>query len=280
MATLLDKIQQNLNQPEVQLNLGVQDNTSLAEKLLRGKSGKATTRSMGSSNIQEQVAQQDTNAQLQQLALTGQQQAVSLGQDQNAQQQKEQAARQELEQNRQQSLLQARLDSNRILQDLEQNRQELGLDKQKAQLEQLGHSLALQDKKYTDRLQQEGNRMRLDNAASFADEIARQDLGNGLDVLKSSLGMNNILAEDDRTFRRKLGQISLQDALSLAKQSSKAASTQQLYSGLGGIISGGLAAYDSSQSRNNSTIPTKTTTPVSGMGDYNTSGSSDGSMIA
>lgn len=262
MASLLDTIRQNAQKPPEQQ--GLTDQTALAQKLFQAKSGRAVGPSdAATSNIGEQAAVADTNAQLGQVAQSGQVLGQQLGQEDAAQQQAATQARTELGAQNKVNQIQARLQSNQILAELEANKGQLDLEKDKSKLEQLGFNLALQDKQYVANLQREGERARLNDALSFSNEMAKSTMGGNEALLKNMLGNKNIMETSDRDYKRALSQISLKDALDMAKMQDRAAATQALYTGAGGVISGGIGAYGSYADKQSTTKPTTSKPGVS-----------------
>lgn len=257
MPSLLDTIKQN-SQPQ---QAGMEDNTSLAATLQRAKSGKQVSGSAPVSNIGEQVANQDTNAQLQQVGQQAQVQNLAAGQQQQqvAQQGQQQAT--EIQQGRNANQMQARLKTNELLQGLEQAGQTLDQDKKNAQMEQLGFNLAMQDKTYTDQLQREGAKQRLNDRTSFADAAARQSLGDGLDIFQQQLGGKNLIAANDREFTRALAQMDMDSAMQMANNAAKAAQIQGTASAVGGIADAGIKGW-SDYNKQQSTARLATTAPA------------------
>lgn len=216
MANLFDKIQQNraalsAEKPEPA------EETSRIQKLLRAKTGQAVAPSeTGISNIAEQVAAGQTQAQISQLGqgMAVQQAADTVEQAKLAQQ--ERLQRQEADQARRFQTVQTRMQTNQILNDLSRDRATLDLDKDKARLEQVGFLLAFQDKKYTDKLQAVGRRRRLDDQTEFNQAMQQQTFGMELDLLKDKLGKNDILQASDRDFQIAMSNLSIQEAQAIA----------------------------------------------------------------
>jgi hypothetical protein len=216
MANLLDTIQQNraalsAEKPEPA------EETSRIQKLLRAKTGQAVAPSeTGISNIAEQVAAGQTQAQISQLGqgMAVQQAADTVEQAKLAQQ--ERLQRQEADQARKFQTVQTRMQTNQILNDLSRERGSLDLDKNKAKLEQVGFLLAFQNKQYTDKLQDIGKRNRLDDQVAFNEALQQQSFGMELDLLKDKLGKNDILQASDREFQTAMSNLSIQEAQAIA----------------------------------------------------------------
>jgi hypothetical protein len=164
------------------------------------------------SNLGEQAAGDATN---QQLATTGQQIQMQQAQ-QNQAAQAEQAqtdiASAQIDQARKFQTVQNKLRTNQLLNDLSRDRGSLDLEKDKARLEQTAFLLSMQDKKYTDQLQDIGRKRRLDNEANFTQEMEQMALGAQYDLLKQKLGGKDILAASDREYKQALANMTIADA--------------------------------------------------------------------
>lgn len=112
-------------------------------------------------------------------------------------------------------------------------------------MEQLATGMALQDRKYVDNLQREGARMRLKDGLAFDEQMARSAFGNNTALLKKYLGDQSALEMSDRDFQRKLGQMSIQDALAAARGQLSDARTARGISGAGSIATGAIGAASS-----------------------------------
>lgn len=127
-----------------------------------------------------------------------------------------------------------------ILQDFEQGRAKLDLGKDKARMEQALFGMRLSNKKYTDRLEIEGRKRRLDNAVQFKEALTETLFKEELDLLKSDIGFKRKLAADEREFEKLLAGIDLDTALRLAMQESEATQIAQIASGAKAVISSTL----------------------------------------
>lgn len=217
MATLLDIINQNSAVPTQTPQLGT---TQQAQGLLRARTGKQISPSGGEpgiSDIQEKSAADQTR-----LSLVPVQQQATI---QGAQAQQASAA---VEQQKQQDLagatqqkagltLQGQIQTNQLLQDLEQNRAQLNTEKDKSKLEQVAFGLRMGDQQYVDTLQREGARQRLDDQHSFDQALTSSVFGDQTDLLQQALGGKSILAAGDREFNSFLSNLSVDQARQLAK---------------------------------------------------------------
>lgn len=267
MNTLFDAIKQNRSQLAGQ-QAPVTDETSRVQSLLRAKSGKqvAGGGAAAPSNLGEQAAVQQTNQQFGQLAVGQQLQQKAEDQAVAGQQQEAQLQRQEIDQAKRFQTVQNQMKTNQLLNELSRDRATLDLEKDRARLEQTSFLLALQDKKYTDDLQDIAKRRRLDDAAVFQREMEEMAFGDSLDLLKQKLGGQDILAANDRDYRKALSALSIQDAMQVAEMemaaeekagaldrealksgailAAKTANTASMYGGIGKLTEAGIQVYD------------------------------------
>jgi len=237
MASLLEKLQQN-----IQL-LGAGDKTLQARNQLAALSGKATGGPPGAMSTQaEKAATAGANAQLLEAQTQADTQTAQVQQQQQKQTQAFEQEKKQLDLRQQQQEQQRQIQTDQLLQDLEQNRAAISVDKQRAALEQVASNMALQDRKYLDELRREGERRRLDNANAFKIEQTRAILGNNEQLLRKALGDKDLLATDEREFRRQMGRMDLDTALSMARNELATAKETGKWRGIGGLITGGIAA--------------------------------------
>lgn len=217
MANLLQTIQQNRaalsgEKPEPA------EQTLKVQQLLRAKTGQAVAPSeTATSNIAEQVAAGQTQAQLSQLGQEMATQQAGEAVEQAKLSQQERLQRQEADQARRFQTVQTKMQTNQLLNDLGRERGSLSLEKDKARLEQVSFLLAMQDKKYTDTLQDVGRRNRLDDQMAFNEAMQQQAFGMELSLLKDKLGKQDVLAASDREFQEALSNLSIQEARAIAE---------------------------------------------------------------
>ena len=248
MATLLDIVnkRQSSLSPVTQ-PLGPSQ-TSQLQQLSQATSGRAPTQSTGPrmSNVGEQLANQQTQLQLQQVA-----QAEQQGQQQ-VQQQAEQVVKEEQLVQRDMTEQSARFmdqlmnDQLGVLQQFSKGEKQLNLKKDKARLEQIGFTLRLNNDKYINKLQEEGFRARLDNEAVFEEELARSIFAEELDLFRDNLDFRAMMGASDRDFQEQVASMDLNSAIELANASAQSAASQQMWSGIGTMVSGGVGAYGAS----------------------------------
>jgi hypothetical protein len=115
-----------------------------------------------------------------------------------------------------------------------------------AQLEQLGHVLALQDKAYLDELNRIGERRKLYDKANWEKEKRSVIYGANLSRIMEDLGFRRGEDIKDRNFQEQMTRIDLDTALSMAVQAAKDANTTAMASS---IISTGSKAFDTAYSK-------------------------------
>lgn len=239
MPNLLDAIRGN-SQPQ---KAGVTDETQKLQTLLRAKSGKAISSGPTlSSNLQESQAVDQTNAQLGQVAAQAGLQQQGLQQQQQQAQQSEQLQSAEIAQGRQFDTMQTRLKTDALLSEFERNKGQLDLNRERANVEQLGTGIRLSDKQYTDNLQREGQKSRLDDEITFKEELLRTQLGDQQEIMEKNLGNKGILEANDREFQKSLAQMGIDDAWSMFRAQQRADQQKAMWTGIGSIATAGIGA--------------------------------------
>jgi len=241
MANLLDTLRQNSQVGQQ----GVTDETSKLATLLRAKSGKAVGGSgVVSSNLGEQAAVAQTNQQLQQqVAPQAAIQQAGMAQQASQIQQQETQQRADIAQSRRFDTVQNKIKTDQLLKDLERNKGEIDVAKQGAQLEQLGANLRLQNKKYVDDLQREGQLARLNDDAAFREAALRSAMGNKMEIVNKTIDNNTILSANDREFKKKVAQIDIATAYNMFNADMAAGKQQAMWGGIGSLAKAGIAAY-------------------------------------
>lgn len=217
MATLLDIINRNAAPaatPTPQLG-----QTQSAQNLLQAKTGKQVSggSDTGISDIQEKAVADQTKLNLiplqQQAAmqsLAGQQASAGIQQDADQTQASQAQARTGLS-------LQGQIQTNQLLQDMEQNKGQLDLAKDNAKLQQLAFGLRMQDQQYVDNLQMAGAKNRLDDQAQFDIALQKSIFGENTDLLQQQLGGKSLMDANDREFKQFLNGLTIEQATALAK---------------------------------------------------------------
>ena len=127
-----------------------------------------------------------------------------------------------------------------LLQDFEQGRARLDLGKDKAKMEQALFGMRLSNKKYTDQLEIQGRKRRLDNAVQFKEALTEALFKEERDLLQLDISFKRALAGEDRDFEKLLANMDLETALRLASTESEATQIALIASGAKDVISGGL----------------------------------------
>jgi hypothetical protein len=229
-----------------------QDQTQQVQGLLRAKLGKATTGAGAApvaSNVQEQVANRQTQLQGQQLQNQGVVEAQQLGQQVAGQQVQLQEQQRELNQRMQDTQQRYELETDNLLKQFERGEKQLNSNKDQAAAEQLGFNLRLQDKQYLSNLEIAGAKSRIKDAATFGEEMARTTIGNNQALLKLGLDSNAISNASDREFAEMLGQMGIDEANQLFRDEVAHERRMAPYVAGSAILSGALsyATADSSK---------------------------------
>lgn len=243
MPGLLDSINKQLQTPSPTPALGA---TEQVGGLLRAKLGKATqpSGSPAQSNIQEQVAQQTAQQGLRQIGEQSQLAGLQMG-EQAADQ--AQAAKQQEEAHQEKLTdLQANYSrqANNIIQDLESNQAIMSANQKMAKMEQAGFMIRGANDNYVKELQRQGQMNRLANNNNFRLEMAKAVMGEDQELFDSDLKFQKMMDANARDFQVALANMSDEFAMKMGENAAKTASTQSMFSGLSGIMSGGLQAYD------------------------------------
>lgn len=192
------------------------DATQQAQTLLAAKSGKAGVAGTGTvSNLGEQGSVAATQQQLGQQgqAIDAQTTAGDIAarkqqiDTQNQQAQIAQAGRFDTQQNR--------IQVQQLMQGLAQDKGNLDVQKDGARLEQTAFLLSMQDKQYVNKLQDVGQRQRLDQEANFRIAQQKMAFGSSLDLLKAKLQGQDISSMSQLDFQKTISDMSVQQALQI-----------------------------------------------------------------
>lgn len=249
MANLLDTIRNNSTAAATQ-PAGVTDQTQTVASLLRAKSGKAVGGGdIAASNLQETSAVDQTNQTLQnQVAPQAAIQQAGIEQQAMGQAQTAGIQKQEVAQNRAFNTMQNKLRTEELLAGFERDQGQLDLDRNKAQVNQFAQNLRLQNDKYVSDLQREGDRNRLNDANSFAEQYARESFDNNDELMQKKFNNISIASANDRDFQKSLAQMDIADAYSAFKAEQAANKQRAMYEGIGSITQAGIGAYGAQQS--------------------------------
>lgn len=129
----------------------------------------------------------------------------------------------------------------------------LATDDAAAKAEALGFSARLSNDQYINRLEQEGARRRLDDAAQFKTELYKSVLGDNLAVLESKLGQSEIMQASGAQFQRDLAKLSMEDFLKMSKYKTASAGASSVATGVGQLGTAGATAYAAKQAKDEAT---------------------------
>ncbi len=251
MATsLLDALKNNLNTPN---NATARDSSIKAKNALRVKAtGKANVPSSGANVVStsETAATQATQQQLNQLNQQNQIASQELGIQQARQEDLQTQDNADTQQRFDQ--IQQRLQSQErdILLDLEQNRDTLDTQENQEKLEALGASLALQEKAYVDALEREGQLRRLDDSSSFELELQKSVFADQLDLFKDDIAFREFLSQNERERTAALANLSIEEAIEIAKQNARAAAITGATEAVGSTASAVIASQKDNKDEN------------------------------
>lgn len=219
---LLDTIRQSSGQIATQQQ-GVTDDTAQAQKLLRAKSGKASAGGpVAVSNLGEQQAVANTNAQMQgSVAPEAAIQTGEVEQEAAGIQNQNQEQRATIAEANKYNGVQARIQTTSFLNDMARRNGELDIQKDNATVQQIATNLRLQNDKYINNLQLEGARSRLDDQNQFNQELEQTILGDNKDLLEKQLGDKSIVDVQDNEYKKALGDMTIDQAYSAFKNKMK-----------------------------------------------------------
>ena len=246
MASLLDAIKkrtQQAVQPQPAPNLQ-QD----IQQTLRAKSGKvALGGGPRMSDIQQRAGIAQGQAQLQQVQQGAELQQAGLEQQQAAQQQQLEQGRQDIQQRLKAQKQQLNQQTTKILNDLERQKKTLSQQEKNAKMEEASFLLGLQNDQYINELQRAGALRRLENENNFKEELIKASLGEDRKLYEDNLDFQRMINADERTFKKEMQQMSIDQAWDIFRQEMKAQRTQAIMQGLGGMATGLLSYYANTQ---------------------------------
>lgn len=197
--------------------------------------------------IPEQVALQEVE-QMQRVQTAREQQvATGLQQKEQAQQQELKFGLQDMDERETNATQEMLNRTNSILQEFEQGKARLDNAKDKAKMEQALFGMRLANKKYTDQLEIEGRKRRLDNAVQFKEALMEAMFKEEMSLLKNNLEFKRKMSADEREFEKMLSNISLEMALNAAMQEAEAANVASTVQGFKSIVTGGMQGFESYQ---------------------------------
>lgn len=137
-----------------------------------------------------------------------------------------------------------------LLEDFKQRGDELDLNKQKAQVEQAGQLLRLQNDKYVSNLKLEGARSRLDNEAAFRMAAIQSQFESQLTLTQDDFSFKTMLNADEREFKIHMEQMGYDTAMEIMDKEMQGMKDQALWRGAGSAAEAAIQAgakYASSQ---------------------------------
>lgn len=212
--TLFDVISQNSATPAAP-QLG---ETEKAQNLLRAKTGKdiGTGSEPGISDLSERAAADQTRLNLIPLQQQAGIQSAGIAQQSAGIEQGRQIQQAQNTQARRGLSLQGQIQTNDLLQNMEQQKGSLSLEKDKSKLEQLAFGLRMQDQSYIDNLNMEGAKQRLNSEQDFQTSLQGMIFGEQTDLLQKALGGKSVLEAGDREFNQFLNNLNIDQAKQLA----------------------------------------------------------------
>ena len=133
-----------------------------------------------------------------------------------------------------------------ILQDTNNQLANITQADDKSRAEQTGFMLRLSNTKYTDQLQNEATKSRLDNQVVFNEAMQKSIFTDETNLFSSSLEFRSMLSADQRSATAQMANINLDFAIQMSQTEAKGANITSMWSGVGTAIgagASGAAAY-------------------------------------
>jgi hypothetical protein len=244
MATLLDKLKQTLGGAAAAA-APVADETGTVQQLLaarKGITGPATALGPKGLAVAEVAARQPAQQKLAEIGQAAQMQATGIEQATAAQETEQRQRETALEGQRQESALRTRLQTENILRGLEQGKAELGEKNRQLGLEAASANLRLADANYTDNLRREGERARLQEDISFAEQLQKSILEENMALQKMKYKNESLLNASDRDFNKALAQMGYTDAINAARDNLRGDAQIAMIEGGTGLVKTGIQA--------------------------------------
>ncbi len=244
-SNLLDAIRSGLQQAQ---QATPTDNTSAAQRLISARRtgkeilGRAPQVQSTAEQMTNMGTQQGLNQAAEQNVIASQQMALQ-GESQELEQSE---AKANFTQQSAQSLQKLATQEEQLMAEVARQQATIGQQASRQLLEQLGFNLAMQDRQYVSKLQSEGQRRRLDDDLSFKTELQQSIFKDQESLFRDKLAFKNMMNADERAFTDKLAQMDINTAMSLFKEQMRQAGVEGFFSGLGTVVSGGIAGYTKS----------------------------------
>lgn len=260
MATLLEKLQQNLGQvasggPGIGTGLTTAPGgeTATVERLLSARKGiVAAPGQTGPKGLAvgEIAAQVPAQQQLAQIGQAAQLQGTAMGQAAAAQKEEQSQREAAISGQRAEMALRERIQTEGILRNLEQSRTEMDEKKRQLGLELVASNLRLSDASYIDNLRREGERARLQEDISFAEKLQQSIFENNQALLKMQLKNQSLLNVSDREFNRAMADLDVNAAISAAQSNIRADSERAMIGGAASLIPAAAGVWSSQKEGN------------------------------
>ena len=127
-----------------------------------------------------------------------------------------------------------------LLQQFEQAKQKLSMQRKEANAEQLGFIYRLSNEKYVEEFKDVVRRNQLTNDIKFREEMMKAVYADELELVNEDLNFRRLLKADERTFQQELAEMDINAALRIAETHAAASRTAGVISGVGQIAKGGL----------------------------------------
>jgi hypothetical protein len=119
---------------------------------------------------------------------------------------------------------------------------QLDLQRDKAAMEQVGFSIRLNDSQYLANLDREAKRSGILSDVKFREELNRAIFADEQSLFEDNLEFRAAMFADKVDFTEMMAKMDLDFAVDLARQDAKQASSEALWTGVGGLVSGGVSA--------------------------------------
>ena len=129
-----------------------------------------------------------------------------------------------------------------MLSSFERGERKLDDAKDSLALEMMGHQARLGNSEYLHNLDMSSKQLGLENETKFREEMARTVIGDDLAFLNDDLAHRRLMGGNDRQFQEEMASMDIDFATKMADQEIKASNERAKMEGVGGLITGGVAA--------------------------------------
>jgi len=241
--TLLESIQGDLGMKQTaKASEGTQGASKLLRSKLTGKSGQSAAPTTTSDAVT--AATQQTQAGLNSVQQQGRVSASQVaGQDAHQKLREQQAMTQE-QVDRQAVEQSFDIEQENLMKELSRASRTLDNQQTIADLEQLGFMVALSDKEYIEKLQNQGRMQRFDDDITFRGELQNQVFADVQDLFRDDLDFKKLLKADSREFAAEMAELNIDRALMIADHTASTTSSRQMAQGAGSVVQGAAKGYD------------------------------------